>query len=144
MSNYTVIHGDLVGGRISAEYHSWHAMLQRCTNSRRANYKNYGARGITVCTRWIQFSNFLADMGRKPSTTHTLDRINSNGNYEPNNCRWATRTEQRRNRRTGLRLVTKGNETRAVSDWATVTGLSQATIIKRLNRGWSEAEAVTP
>jgi hypothetical protein len=78
-------------------------MIARCSNPKRPDYKNYGGRGILVCDQWKIFANFLADMGQKPEDL-TLDRIDNNGNYEPNNCRWATLSEQRRNQRT-LRAV---------------------------------------
>lgn len=84
------------------EYRAWVGMLRRCTDSRDVGYKNYGGRGITVCERWENFDNFLNDMGRKPSARHTLDRKNNDGNYEPSNCRWATRKQQAGNKRNGF------------------------------------------
>lgn len=91
-------HGHATRGKISRTYHSWQAMKARCTNHRNHKYPLYGARGITVCERWLRsFENFLADMGERPEG-HTLDRFpNNEGNYEPGNCRWATVTEQNRN-----------------------------------------------
>lgn len=75
-------------------------MIRRCTKSNCKSYPNYGGRGIAVCDRWLEsFANFLADMGSRPTRVHSLDRIDCNGNYEPKNCRWATKKEQARNTR---------------------------------------------
>lgn len=93
-------HRERAAGRFTPEYTAWAAMIRRCTNPKQDNYRYYGGRGITVCSRWRRsFSAFLADMGRKPSPNHSIDRRENEGNYEPDNCRWATRSEQRRNRR---------------------------------------------
>jgi hypothetical protein len=94
-------HGRTRKGTETAEYCSWRCMKARCLNPKHKYFKHYGARGISICWRWLSddgFENFLADLGERPKET-TLDRINVNGNYEPDNCRWAAASEQRRNQR---------------------------------------------
>jgi len=86
------------GLRVSQTYTVWQGIHARCTNPKHIGYKNYGGRGISVCGRWDKFENFLADMGEKPEGL-SIDRKDNDGNYEPRNCRWATRLEQRHNSR---------------------------------------------
>ena len=89
-------HGHSPVGRPSPTYKSWHAMLQRTSNPKHKHFWNYGGNGIRVCRRWKDFRNFLSDMGKRPKNK-TLDRVNNYGNYEPKNCRWATRNQQQLN-----------------------------------------------
>ena len=90
-------HGHNVKGKQTRTHRSWQSMLARCRNPKNTNYSRYGGRGITVCERWSLFENFLNDMGERPENK-TLDRMDVNGNYEPENCRWATLSEQQRNK----------------------------------------------
>ena len=94
----STIHGHTTGGSCSRTYNSWGNMLDRCSNPKSKDWANYGGRGIKVCEHWQDFKNFLVDMDERP-VNKTLDRKNNEGNYELSNCRWATRSEQARNRR---------------------------------------------
>jgi hypothetical protein len=112
-------------------YNTWEAMKARCLNNNNPAYHHYGGRGIKVCDRWIDsFPNFFEDMGQRPSNKHSLDRIDNNGNYEPSNCRWATRREQARNTRFN-NLVTINSVTKCVSEWAEDLNLSPFLIFLR-------------
>lgn len=125
------------------EYSSWHAMKQRCKNPNATTFPNYGGNDITICERWESFENFYADMGPKPSKSHTIDRYpNQNGNYEPNNCRWATPEEQARNRRSN-RLVSFNGKTMCVASWSSETGINVKCLHMRLQAGWSVERALT-
>jgi hypothetical protein len=93
-----LVHGHRPASGRSPTYASWHAMITRCANPNTSGWEYYGGRGITVCDRWRDFANFLADMGPRPEGL-SIDRVNVNGNYEPGNCRWATASEQVANRR---------------------------------------------
>lgn len=123
-------------------YSVWQAMRRRCENQTDPGYPNYGGRGITVCDRWQEFENFRADIGERPSKSHSLDRINNDGPYAPWNVRWATRTEQARNTSKN-RLITYQGQTRCTEGWDMEFGVPAATIRARLFRGWDEVRAIT-
>jgi hypothetical protein len=127
----------------SREYNSWHAMKLRCTNPHDHNYPQYGGRGITVSSRWIDsFETFFSDLGPRPVGT-TIDRIDPDGNYEPGNVRWASIETQNRNKRSNQHLTDSNGVTKLAADWARDLGISQTTINNRIARGWSEADAVS-
>ena len=98
---YTHNHSRRMGLGSTRTYSTWKGLRQRCENSRNSNYPHYGGRGIAICERWRDFENFIADMGERPDGM-SLDRIDNDGNYEASNCRWATQTEQNRNRRVAV------------------------------------------
>lgn len=128
---------------ITPEYRSWIAMKGRCYDSNAPYYKNYGARGITICERWRNsYEAFLEDMGRRPSLKHTLERKDVNGNYEPGNCLWATIDVQSNNRRTNRRIEFNGKNL-TLSQWGRETGFGKQRILARLNAGWTPERIIT-
>jgi hypothetical protein len=137
-------HGHAGERKLSAEYRSWSAMRQRCFNVKGVGYKDYGERGITVCDRWRHsFENFLADMGPRPSPKHSLDRFpNQNGDYEPGNCRWATASEQSRNKR-NTKIVEFDGRRLCLIDACRKAKVDYTTVAKRLRDGWNLEEAVS-
>lgn len=136
-------HGESRGGK-SAEYIAWRGMTDRCTNRNNGRWDDYGGRGITVCERWTGangYVNFLADMGRRPSHWHSLDRKENDGNYEPGNCRWATKVEQARNKRNSRMLEADGT-TRCLAEWAALLRLDSRVIQALIRRGVTMASVV--
>ena len=123
------------GGSGTDTHTSWQSMLSRC-RKKTPNY--YMERGITVCQRWLKFENFLADMGERPEGM-TLDRINNDGNYEPGNCRWATRSEQARNTRKSIHITYRG-KTQPLVDWAKELRMSYDLLFFRLRIKWETPE----
>jgi hypothetical protein len=128
----------------SPEYRTWAEIKQRCYNPKTRYFHLYGGRGIGMCVRWFDsFEEFLSDMGRKPSPKHSVDRINNDGDYEPANCRWATKMEQSHNSRKVRNLTYKG-ETMCQSAWARRLGISINALRNRLKRGWPPDKVFTP
>jgi hypothetical protein len=121
-------------------YHKWGSMRARCENPQNRGYKDYGGRGIRVCERWQTFENFYADMGDPPPGM-SLERINNDGDYEPSNCRWATMSQQNRNKR-GNRLLTDEGRTQCLTAWAEEVGICVPTLHCRLSHGWSVHRAL--
>lgn len=122
-------------------FHVWNDMLGRCRNPNNRQFKDYGGRGISVCERWLIYKNFEADMMPRPEGL-TLDRIDNDGNYEPGNCRWATKKEQQRNRRRARYVTIEGVRYRAV-ELAEKYNMKWSTIVDRAGRGLSFADVVT-
>ena len=125
------------------EYKSWAHMKGRCYCETNHKYPNYGGRGIAVCDEWVDdFPRFLCDMGPRPSPKHSIDRIDNDGDYTPDNCRWATPRKQSNNRRSSRLLTYKGQE-KTVAQWARYAGIRQHTLAARIDRhGMSVAEAI--
>lgn len=126
-------HGGRTKSHTDPEYRSWQQMRQRCRNPKHHAFARYGTLGI--CERWDDYSNFLADMGRRPTLAHTLDRIDNAKGYSPENCRWATKKEQGRNRADNKLIEFRGKR-QTVADWADELGISRNAIYIRLAKGW--------
>jgi hypothetical protein len=136
-------HGHSLRGAESREYQTWKSMKGRCLSPRNADYADYGGRGITVCDRWANnFPLFLSDMGPCPPK-HTLERIDNDGPYAPDNCRWATRREQRRNQRGRTTWVEAFGERLSLTDAAVKYGINRDRLRYRIESGWPHERAVT-
>jgi hypothetical protein len=136
-------HGETSRWEFTPEYRCWTGMKARCSNPNKSNYRFYGGRGILVSDRWINsYETFLSDMGRMPSPKHTLDRIDPDGNYEPGNVRWATWSEQQRNRGNN-RVITLLGKTQCLAAWAEELGLNYRTLTSRIRSGWSYERVLT-
>jgi len=127
------------------EYRSWQGMWDRTQNRNSEHFKDYGERGIDVCGRWRDtatgFASFLDDMGHRPSPGHTIDRINNSLGYNKDNCRWATKTEQSRNRRTTRWLTAYGLRA-TLAQWEGWSGVKYSTLLYRIKVGWSPERIV--
>ncbi len=125
------------------EYSIWIKIKHRCLNTKSSTYPTYGGRGITLCARWKNsFPMFLSDMGPRPTTKHQIERKDNDKGYYRSNCKWATCTEQSRNRRS-TRLLEYAGKTQCLLDWAREYGIRRETLAYRLNAGWSIDEALS-
>lgn len=132
--------------RNNDEYKIYRSMKNRCYNSNTRYYVHYGGRGITICDRWLNsFLDFYQDMGPRPSKDHSIDRIDNNGNYCPENCRWATKSEQANNKRNNHRIEYNG-KIQTVTEWSKELNIDPGIIYSRLVYGWSieDALSITP
>jgi hypothetical protein len=124
-------------------YRVWHGMKNRCYNKTNDHFHRYGGRGISVCDQWTNsFIKFLADMGEKPSSSFSIDRIDNNGNYTPENCRWAT-VEQQQNNRRDSKFITHNGKQLTHAQWSRKIGGNKTLVHTRIKRGWTEERAVT-
>jgi|GEM_PF-1200935 len=122
-------------------YRIWQAMLNRCRNKRAPHYNNYGGRGVSVCAEWFEFTSFISDMGECPSGDYSIERVDNEEGYSKQNCKWATRQEQGRNKRNN-RLISFNGETMILKDWADRIGIDQASLRERLEK-WPLDAALT-
>ena len=134
-------HGDCE----SVEYVTWASMRSRCLQPGCPTYPRYGGRGITICDRWEDYNNFLADMGRRPGNEYSIDRIDNDGPYSPENCRWTTIEVQNKNKRppsTTIWISHEG-ETKSLSDWARDKGLVFSCLYARIvTKKWDTKRAL--
>jgi hypothetical protein len=126
---------------VDRTYMCWAGLRSRCNNPNDPDFKNYGGRGIKCCERWNNFEMFLEDMGEKPEG-FSIDRINVDGNYEPDNCRWATSSQQGNNRRNNI-TITYNNETHTLAEWAKRLGFAYELLLTRYNRNWTTERMLT-
>ena len=141
-NQHSTIHGHARRLKPSPTYRSWQNMIDRCYRNTNIMFYRYGGRGIKVCRRWKNFKNFLKDMGEKPFNL-SLDRIDNDKNYTPENCRWATIKQQSRNKRNTVRLTING-ETKSVYDWSEQFGIPAKAVILRMSRGWKFEDLFLP
>lgn len=136
-------HGCSARGVLTPEYTAWASMKSRCgSNPKRKSYPDYAGRGIAICQRWLDsFENFLEDVGLKPDSSYELDRIDVNGNYEPGNCRWASKRVNRRNRRVA-KMIELNGEIKSLGQWCEDLGLDYCKTYGRLRRGIPPALAL--
>lgn len=131
------------GGGNCPEWKAWQAAKQRCYNPNNKRFHHYGGRGIKMCDRWLNsYPNFIADMGPRPSPNHSIDRINNDGNYDPQNCQWRTTTEQNNNFSANRRITFQGVK-RNLTQWEKKLNFPRELIASRLKLGWTVEEALT-
>lgn len=136
-------HGHRTGRRRSPEYTVWQCIKERCYNPRNKRYGDYGGRGISVCKRWLDsFEHFLSDIGPRPSSEHSIERRDNSGNYDPENCVWATRRQQGRNKRNNIRLKLDG-ETHTLVEWGEIKGIPYSTLHYRVRKGWNDLRVLS-
>lgn len=131
-------HGAYANGGETPEHYVWRSMLARCNRPSAVGYEYYGAKGITVCKRWHKYENFLADMGERPSKLHSLDRLDSTKGYSLKNCRWATRSEQQKNKTT-TKFYSNGTFTGTLVECAKYIGISKELAFYRIKK-WNTFE----
>lgn len=128
----------------SPEYSTWVGIRDRCYNQNAPSFVRYGGRGIAVCDRWLEsFENFYEDMGARSSKDHSIDRIDNNGPYSPENCRWATRSQQQRNARRTV-IVQLNGVKMSMTSAAEIIGMKPNTLNERIRRGWKLPQGITP
>jgi hypothetical protein len=137
-------HGYSHGGLLKPEYDVWSAMKSRCQNVNHQAFARYGARGIKVCKRWQKFELFIEDMGPRPHSSYTLDRIDNSGDYNKENCRWTSYTNQNRNRGKYNHLLQYQGATMTISEASQKCGVSVQTIRNRINKKWPQEIIFTP
>lgn len=127
------VHGGYAGGKEQPLHYVWRSMMARCYRTTDKSYHRYGARGIQVCERWHSYENFVIDMGTRPSPKHSVEREDVNGDYSPDNCRWATASEQQRNT-TRTKLYVQGDRAMTMIEWAHELGISKELAHDRFKR----------
>lgn len=142
IANLNLSHGCCTKYNRTSEYSTWCRMIQRCRNENDPKYYRYGGRGIKICERWLNFENFLNDMGVRPGKNYSIDRINNDGNYESANCRWATPQQQMRNTSRNKDYTYEG-VTRKLPEWAEIFSMNLETLRRRLKYGWDLNKAFT-
>jgi len=123
-------------------YQTWNGMFQRCYDPNNEVFDRYGGRGILICARWHKFEHFAQDMGERPTNKHSIERIDNNKGYSPENCKWATDIEQANNRRSNI-LITIDGRTQNITQWAKEKGINSHRVFNRLRIGWTPEDAIT-